>query len=181
VKGVRVLFVLTLTAALLFVLGYGLAKNRPQRTLDQEIARGQRAAAPDLRLPSLSSGQMSSLSAYRGRVVVVNYWASWCGPCRLESPLLQRWYARMKHLGGVVLGVDTFDLTSDANSFVRQYHLTYPMLRDPGGSTKGEFGVSGFPESFVIDRAGRVAALERGPVSDSFMAHTVIPLLGERS
>jgi cytochrome c biogenesis protein CcmG, thiol:disulfide interchange protein DsbE len=180
-KGARVLAVLTLTLGLLFLLGYGLAKNRPQRTLDQAIARGQRAAASNIRLPSLTSGKMSSLSAYRGHVVVVNYWASWCGPCRFESPLLQRWYMKMKNLGGVVLGVDTFDLSSDANSFIRQYHLSYPMLRDPGGKTKSAFGVTGFPESFVIDRTGHVAARERGPLSDSFMQNTVIPLLGEQS
>ena len=180
-RGTRTLFVLIVTAALLFLLGYGLAKNRPQRTLDQAIERGQRASAPNIRLATLNSNRVSSLSAYRGRVVVVNYWASWCGPCRFEAPLLQSWYAKMKNLGGVVLGVDTYDLTSDARSFIKQYHLTYPMLRDPGGKTKTAFGVSGFPESFVIDRSGRVAALERGPVDNSFMENTVIPLLEERS
>jgi cytochrome c biogenesis protein CcmG/thiol:disulfide interchange protein DsbE len=178
---IRVLVVLAVTSSLLFLLGYGLAANRPHRTLDQAIERGQRDAAPSIKLAALSTGRMTSLRSYRGRVVLVNYWASWCGPCSVEAPLLEQWYKRIKSMGGVVLGIDTYDVTSDATSFIHQFHLTYPMLRDPGGQAKGAFGVSGFPESFVIDRQGRVAALERGPVNNSFMAQTVIPLLGEPS
>jgi hypothetical protein len=75
-SGVRVLLVLAVTSSLVFLLGYGLAANRPHRTLDQAIERGQRDAAPCIRLASLTTGKMSSLRAYRGRVVLVNYWAS---------------------------------------------------------------------------------------------------------
>jgi cytochrome c biogenesis protein CcmG/thiol:disulfide interchange protein DsbE len=132
-----------------------------------------------VRLASLGTGRRLSLEAWRGEVVVVNVWASWCGPCRSEAPLLERWYRRIKARGGTVLGIDTFDTTSDATSFIRQYHLSYPMLRDPGGEVKQEFGVTGFPESFVVDRGGRIAALERGPVDDRFMQDTVLPLLRE--
>jgi cytochrome c biogenesis protein CcmG/thiol:disulfide interchange protein DsbE len=160
------------------LLALGLAANHPTRTLDQAIAKGRRAPAPNLDLPALTSARKYTLTAFRGRVVVLNVWASWCEPCRGEAPVLERWYRRISALGGSVIGVDTFDATSDATSFVRQLHLTYPMLRDPGGVVKNSFGVTGFPESFVIDSSGRVAAIARGPVSDSFMRSAVLPLLG---
>jgi cytochrome c biogenesis protein CcmG/thiol:disulfide interchange protein DsbE len=163
------------------LLADGLAASRPSRALDAAIAQGQRAQAPPLRLRSLLTGRTYTLRMFRGRVVVLNVWASWCEPCRAEAPVLERWYRRITPLGGTVLGVDTFDATSDAKSFIRQLHLTYPMLRDPGGEVRQAFGVTGFPESFVVDRRGRVAALLRGPVDNAFMLATLVPLLAERS
>jgi cytochrome c biogenesis protein CcmG/thiol:disulfide interchange protein DsbE len=173
--------VLLVIAALLTLLADGLAASRPSRTLDDAIAQGQRAQAPSLRLPSLGTRATYTLRMLRGRVVILNVWASWCPPCAAEAPLLERWYRRIAPLGGTVVGVDTFDTTSDARSFIRRLHLTYPMLRDAGGQVKNAFGVIGFPESFVIDRRGRVAALQRGPVDDAFMLGTVVPLLAGRS
>ena len=177
--GLRGSLVLLGTVSVLTLLAYGLAANRPNRSLDQAIARGQRAIAPALALPPLDGGAASSLQALHGRVVVVNIWASWCGPCTSEAPVLQHWYGRIRRLGGTVIGIDTFDARSDAIAFIDKLHLTYPMWRDPEGQAKGKFGVTGFPESFVIDRGGRVAAIERGPVNDAFMQDTVLPLLAE--
>jgi cytochrome c biogenesis protein CcmG/thiol:disulfide interchange protein DsbE len=169
--------VLLATAGVLVLLAMGLASNRPNRTFDQAIAEGRRAAAPNLRLLSRTGGRTYTLEGFRGRVVVLNVWASWCEPCRAEAPVLERWYRRISPLGGSVIGVDAFDATSDARSFVRQLHLTYPMLRDPAGLVKASFGVTGFPESFVIDPGGRVAAIARGPINDAFMRSAVMPLL----
>jgi cytochrome c biogenesis protein CcmG/thiol:disulfide interchange protein DsbE len=169
--------VLLATVGVLVLLALGLAENRPSRTLDQAIAEGRRAPAPGLSLPSLADGRTYTLRAFRGRVVLLNVWASWCEPCRAEAPVLERWYRRISRPGGSVVGVDTFDATSDAVSFVRQLHITYPMLRDPSGLVKTSFGVTGFPESFVIDPGGRVAAIARGPVNDAFMRSAVVPLL----
>jgi cytochrome c biogenesis protein CcmG, thiol:disulfide interchange protein DsbE len=117
------------------------------------------------------------LGDYRGKVVVLNYWASWCAPCRQESPLLQRWHERISARGGTVLGVDSLDVTADARAFVRTFRLTYPMLRDRDGDTQKRFGVTGYPETLVVDRRGRIAALQRGPVDDAFLRRTVLPLL----
>ncbi|HSC04495.1 MAG TPA: TlpA disulfide reductase family protein [Solirubrobacteraceae bacterium] len=179
--GLRGWLVLLATTGVLVLLGLGLAANHPSRGLDQAIAQGRRALAPSVRLPSLTTGRTYTLRAFRGRVVVLNLWASWCEPCRAEAPLLERWSRRIAARGGSVVGIDTFDTSSDARSFIRQLHLTYPMLRDPSGVVKARFGVTGFPESFVVDRAGRVAAVARGPVTDAFMRTTVLPLLGNRT
>jgi cytochrome c biogenesis protein CcmG, thiol:disulfide interchange protein DsbE len=174
----RVLLVLMATAGVLVLLALGLAANHPSRGLDQAIAQGRRAVAPSVSLPSLTTSRTYTLRAFRGRVVLLNVWASWCEPCRAEAPVLERWSRRIAARGGSVVGIDTFDATSDARSFVRELHLTYPMLRDPSGVVKTSFGVTGFPESFVIDPSGRVAAIARGPVDDAFMRSAVMPLLG---
>lgn len=168
-------------AALLLLLAYGVVASRPSRSLDDQLARGEHPAAPSLALPRLGAPGQSSLAAYRGRIVVLNFWASWCGPCRSEAPLLERWQRRLAAVNGTVLGVDVLDVTSDARSFIRQHGLSYPMLRDGGGSGARRFGVAGYPETFVIDRRGRVAALRRGPVDDQFMVRTLVPLLEGRS
>ena len=177
--GLRASLVLLGTVGVLTLLAYGLAANRPNRSLDEAIAHGQRQLAPAVTLPSLYGGTASSLRALHGQVVVVNIWASWCGPCLSEAPVLQQWYGRIRRLGGTVICIDTFDARSDAISFINRLHLTYPMWRDPEGQAKSKFGATGFPESFVIDRGGRVAAIERGPVDDAFMQDTVLRLLAE--
>jgi cytochrome c biogenesis protein CcmG/thiol:disulfide interchange protein DsbE len=122
-----------------------------------------------------------SLSSYRGRVVVLNFWASWCGPCRSESPLLERWHKRISSQDGTVVGVDVLDVKSDAEGFVREYKLTYPQLRDGDGSDLRRFDVVGYPETVVLDRRGRIAATSRGPVDDRFFTERVLPLLKERT
>jgi cytochrome c biogenesis protein CcmG/thiol:disulfide interchange protein DsbE len=82
---------------------------------------------------------------------------------------------------GTVLGVDVQDLTGDARDFIDEYDLTYPMLRDGEGETRESFAILGFPETFVIDRRGRIVAVARGPVDDAFMREHVAPLLRERT
>jgi cytochrome c biogenesis protein CcmG/thiol:disulfide interchange protein DsbE len=163
--------------ALIGLLIYGVKATGPGRTLDDAIARGERPAAPAVELPELEGGSTASLADYRGRVVVLNYWASWCTPCRQESPLLERWHERISARGGTVLGVDSLDVTADARAFIRRFRLTYPMLRDRDGDTQKRFGVTGYPETLVVDRRGRIAALQRGPVDDAFLRRTVLPLL----
>jgi cytochrome c biogenesis protein CcmG, thiol:disulfide interchange protein DsbE len=169
---------LGVAAGLVALLAYGVLVNSPQRGIDAALAAGKRPAAPDLRLPPLDGGRPLSLGAWRGKVVVLNYWASWCPPCRNESPLLARWQRRIASRGGTVVGVDALDVTSDARAFIRRYGLSYPMLRDGDGHTQHRFGITGYPETFVIDRHGRVAAVRRGVVDDAFMSRSVLPVLG---
>ena len=169
------------TIALVTLLAYGLASGDGERTLDEAVQRGERPAAPKLDLPPLGGAPAGqALDRYRGKVVVLNVWASWCTPCRDESPLLERWHKQISARGGLVLGVDVQDIDSDARNFIREFKLTYPHVRDKeGDNVRSEYGVVGYPETFVIDRQGRVAALQRGPVDDEFMRQAVEPLLSE--
>ena len=156
--------------ALVGLLTYGLVAGEPDRGMDDALARGETVAAPDFDLDRLSGPGKRSLADYRGGIVVLNAWASWCGPCREESPLLERWQRRM------VLGINALDVDSDARAFVREYGLTYPMLRDPEGESLVDYGVIGYPETFVIDARGRIVALKRGVVDEAWIREHVAPL-----
>jgi len=163
--------------ALVALLVYGVTSSGPSRTLDGQISRGEKPAAPALQLTSLHDGAKRSLADYKGKVVVLNVWASWCVPCREESPLLQRWHQRMRPLGGTVLGVDTLDIKDDALGFIKEYKLTYPQLNDREGTAIKKLGTAQYPETFVVDKQGRLRALQRGPVDDAWMQEHVLPLL----
>ena len=167
--------------ALLALLAYGVVSIRDDRSLDSAVAAGKRRPAPRMSLPALGGAGNRSLDSYRGKVVVVNFWASWCPPCREEAPLLESWQRRLPARGGTVVGVDVLDVTGDALSFAKEIGITYPLVRDRDGSSAHDFGVGGYPETVVIDRRGRVAAIQRGPVDDRFYAEKVVPLLRERS
>ena len=163
--------------ALVALLAYGVLSNEPSRDIDRAVAAGKPYPAPALELPRLEGGGRAALSDFKGQVVVLNIWASWCEPCKAESPLLERWHKRMARSGGTVLGIDTLDVTSDALDFIDEYGLTYPMLRDREGDAIRTLGVVAYPETFVIDRRGRIGASERGPVDEAWMRRHVLPLL----
>jgi cytochrome c biogenesis protein CcmG/thiol:disulfide interchange protein DsbE len=171
--------ILCVVLALVALLAYGLSQNEPDRSVEDALARGELEQAPALELPKLSGGGKGALADYRGEVVVLNFWASWCEPCREESPLLERWHRRMDGRGGTVLGVDVLDVSGDAQDFIDEYGLTYPMLKDRDGDALESFGVVAYPETFVIDPEGRITAVRRGPVDEAFMRAKVAPLLEE--
>lgn len=162
--------------ALFWLLAYGLAAGGAERRAGESSQLGKGSPAPALALPLLSGAGRGSLADYRGKVVVLNFWASWCEPCRDESPLLQRWHARIAPSGGTVLGVNVLDVSSDATAFAAKYGLRYPQLRDSDGETLKDFEVAGQPWTFVIGRDGRIAAVRRGPVDEAFMRAEVLPL-----
>ena len=135
--------------------------------------------APASPLPRLEGGGTESLADYRGRWVLVNFWASWCDPCREEAPELERFQRRQGGPGFTVLGIDSRDLSGDGRAFVDSYGLTYPQLRDGDGSAAEDFGTTGVPENFLIDPAGRVRLLVRGPITEEYLDEEVAPLLPE--
>jgi cytochrome c biogenesis protein CcmG/thiol:disulfide interchange protein DsbE len=165
--------------ALVALLGYGLVSKSTDTSIDTALANGQRPAAPATTLARLGGGGDVALSSYRGKVVVLNFWASWCGPCRGEAPVLERWHRKLNAQGGTVVGVDVLDVSGDAQKFIREFGLTYPQLRDGDGSHLKRFDVVGYPETVVLDRRGHIAATVRGPVSERFFTEKVAPLLKE--
>ena len=178
----RVFWPITLAAAALVgLLAYGLVSKGTDTTLDAAVAKGERPAAPVAALPWLHRAGNGSLAQYKGKVVVLNVWASWCDPCVEEIPLLQRTHAKIEDQGGVVLGVDTQDVSSNAREFLTKAKATFPSLRDRDRSYGREFGVSGYPETFLIDRKGRVAALQRFPVTQAWLDQHLPPLLAEKA
>jgi cytochrome c biogenesis protein CcmG/thiol:disulfide interchange protein DsbE len=120
-----------------------------------------------------------SLASLRGKAVVVNFWASWCEPCKRESPRLEQAWKRYRNRDVVVVGVDAQDFRTDARRFVDRYGLSYPVVHDGAGSTLGHWGVTGFPETFFVGRDGRLVG-ERieGPVSDAQLERYIGEALG---
>jgi cytochrome c biogenesis protein CcmG/thiol:disulfide interchange protein DsbE len=165
--------------ALIALLVYGVSSQGPSRSLDAQLAEGKKPPAPHLALTALDTGAPRSLADFRGKVVLLNVWASWCTPCRDESPLLERWQQKIKSMGGTVLGIDTLDVKSDALNFIKRYRLTYPQLNDRDGTSIKKLGTAQYPESFVVDRQGRITALQRGPIDDQWMRQHVVPLLSQ--
>ncbi len=120
------------------------------------LAKGESPIAPAFTLPRVDTSGDLSLASLRGKGVVVNFWASWCIPCKDEAPFLQKTYAQYRQRGLVVIGVDAEDFHQDAKRFMRRFGITYPVVYDGEGSTLGKWGVTGFPETFFVDRQGRL-------------------------
>jgi cytochrome c biogenesis protein CcmG/thiol:disulfide interchange protein DsbE len=168
-------------AALVGLLAYGLVAKGADTTLDEAVANGKRPAAPVAALPWLHTDGQGSLADYKGKVVVLNVWASWCDPCREEVPLLQKTHEKIERQGGLVLGIDTQDASSKALAFLKEHDATFPSLRDRDRSYGREFGVTGYPETFIIDRSGRIAAMRRFPVTQAWLDEHLPKLLAEKA
>jgi cytochrome c biogenesis protein CcmG/thiol:disulfide interchange protein DsbE len=173
--------VILAAAALVALLAYGIAARGADTSIDQSLADGKRPAAPSIDLPRLGAPGAASLADYRGKVVVLNVWASWCDPCRDEVPLLQRTQERIRSHGATVLGIDTQDASDSALSFLRERRVTYPSLRDRDRSYGQRLGVTGYPETFIIDRRGRVAAVRRFPVDQKWLDRQLPRVLAEKA
>ena len=157
------------------LLVYGVVARRDDTSLDSAVKKGQLPAAPGstVALPTLDGSSRQSLAALRGKVVVLNFWASWCPPCENEAPVLERAQRKLSSTGGTVLGVTYKDDADASRDFVRKYKLTYPSLRDDRLDLAPKYGTTKLPETFVLDKRGRVVALSRGEVSQTFLNHAI--------
>jgi cytochrome c biogenesis protein CcmG/thiol:disulfide interchange protein DsbE len=151
-------------AALLAVLVWRLTHQSPPPKAG--------GPAPAFTLHRLDGGGSLSLASLRGRTVVLNFWASWCDPCKREAPALERLWRRDRGHGVVILGVDTNDSSGDARRFMSAHGITYPVVSDPRGLVAANrYDIADLPVTYVIDRQGRiVGGRVVGPISDKAFA-----------
>jgi cytochrome c biogenesis protein CcmG/thiol:disulfide interchange protein DsbE len=164
--------VAVLAAALVGLLVYGVVRGGDNTTLDDAVKAGKLPAAPgaQLKRPMLDGSGEKALADYRGKVVVLNFWASWCEPCKAEAPVLQNAQDALSQANaGTVLGATYEDTADDSKGFERSRRITYPSVRDLGTDLARKYGTNKLPETFVLDRQGRVVAISRGQISQKFL------------
>jgi cytochrome c biogenesis protein CcmG, thiol:disulfide interchange protein DsbE len=181
----RALRIAGVLAAVAFValLVYGLTSKATNSTIDNALSRGESVPAPGFTLSELAGGKQTgaawaraagdgkvSLDELRGTPLVLNFWASWCDPCRAEAKVLERTWKRQSSDDVLFLGLDAQDAREDARDFISQFGLTFPHVRDPGNDTQRAWGVTGLPETYFIDADGKVVGHVIGTVDEQQLA-----------
>lgn len=174
--------VLVVIGAFMALLTWGLLTSAADTTIDDRLSRGVRTPAPDFALPvlvpnglpnrlrpSANDGRIS-LRELRGSPVVLNFWASWCTPCQIEAPRLERAWQHARERGVVFLGIDILDVTDDAKDFIDEFRLTFPHVRDSGKTVGRAWGVTGLPETFFVDASGYVVGHVIGAIESKQLA-----------
>lgn len=156
------------------------APERPSPGATSTRARGSNIGqeAPDFALPSLN-GQEARLSDYRGQIVLLNFWATWCGPCRAEVPELVKVYDRYKERGFTVVAVNLGEPREGVAAFAQDFNMAFPVLLDQDGHTISLYPTRGIPTTFILDRDGVVRNVRVGSMDGEFVAQMVEPLLEE--
>lgn len=168
--------------AFVALLVYGIAAQSPDTTVDDALGTGESAAAPGFDLDVLQRGEIPaalnaavgrasadgriSLGELQGTPVVLNFWASWCDPCRVEAPTLERGWQAAGREGVLFLGLDQQDVSEDARQFLSEFDVTYPNVHEAGKDTSRDYGTTGLPETYFIDARGEIVAHVIGAVDD---------------
>lgn len=154
--------------AVIGLLGFGLIKKN-----EDALAGGD--PAPEIELTDLDGAPSGGLAGYEGEWVLVNFWSSWCEPCRDEAPALEE-FQRAHRDGFTVVGVALEDVKADSKAFVEEFGLTYPQLRAADSEEAiDDYGLIGRPENVLIDPEGKIALVRRGPVDAAYLREHVEP------
>jgi cytochrome c biogenesis protein CcmG, thiol:disulfide interchange protein DsbE len=164
--------VIVVAVALVALLVYGVVHGGQNTTLDDAVKQGKHPDAPgyNLQRPVLNGNGQKTLADYRGQVLVLNFWASWCEPCRGEAPILEKAQRTLTSThAGTVLGATYNDAPEDSAKFEREFKVAYPSVRDVGTELAQKYGTRALPETFVIDKNGKIVAISRGAVKQSWL------------
>jgi cytochrome c biogenesis protein CcmG, thiol:disulfide interchange protein DsbE len=156
---------LLLVAGLLVLLGWKV-RHQESGKLVSNVADGKKPDAPSFRLSRLDSGGHLELASLRDKVVLINFWATWCDPCKRELPRLQRAWRQYRGRDVVFVGVDSQDFDSNARKAIRRYGMTYPVVYDGSGKVLGRYGGLPLPRTFIVDRRGRIVSYHFGELTD---------------
>jgi cytochrome c biogenesis protein CcmG/thiol:disulfide interchange protein DsbE len=137
-----------------------------------DVEAGRTPAAPGFTLPSLAGDGRVALSSFRGKVVVLNFWASWCIPCKREAERFQDVWEQHRRNGVVVLGIDTLDFDGDGRRFLERYGVTYPNLHDGKGVVLGDYGGVPLPKTFFI-KQGKIVGHIFGEASEGDLEEAI--------
>lgn len=175
-----------LGVALFLLIGFATACSRvgasEPRSRGADVPVGPKVGmrAPDFALPDVRTGTLVRLSDFRGRPVLINFWATWCGPCRVEMPELEAAYKRYGDQGFTVIAVDV-KIDEDIPvvvAFVDELGLTFPVVRDVTGDVEIElYNVLGYPTSVFVDRNGIIRYVHRGPLTREFLEQKLREIL----
>lgn len=173
-------------AGFVALLAYGLVAQAPDTSIDDALSEAQTVAAPAFTLDLLEPGQRRiaagpaleraiadrrvSLSELRGAPLVVNFWASWCVPCRVEAPILEAGWRKARGRGVLFVGIDMQDVPSDAREFLGEFDVGYLTVRDRGKTTSQRYGASGIPETYFVSAQGNVVAHVIGAITPEQLA-----------
>jgi cytochrome c biogenesis protein CcmG, thiol:disulfide interchange protein DsbE len=165
-----------LSIALVALLVYGITSKGGDKTLDDAVKQGHFPTAPGASLarPNLNGGGDTTLASLHGKIVVLNFWASWCEPCSAEAPVLESAQKQLVQAsGGTVLGATFNDTPSDTRAFLKEHGLTYPNVRDVDTDLARKYGTIALPETFVINGQGKVVAISRGQLNQTFLDRAI--------
>ena len=167
-----------LVAGLLALLVWKVVDEQ-RGTASGQLAKGRTPMAPAFSLRRLDRPGELSLASLRGKAVVVNFWASWCDPCAKEAKTLDAAWRKYRSQGLVVVGMNARDFDGDARRFARKYGMTYPLVHDGPGKTLEPYGVDAFPETFFVDRTGKIVGDHvQGPVDRETLDRNIRLALG---
>ena len=166
-----------LVAALLGLLVWKV--SRDEGGVASKLREGERVAAPAFTLPKLDGNGEISLASLRGKAVAINFWASWCVPCKTEAPLLEAAWQKYRDRGFVMLGVDSEDFRGDARKFVERYEITYPNVHASSKDIVVDYGLTGYPETFFVSPDGEVVAHVAGEIGKEDLERGIELALGE--
>jgi len=188
-------FVVLVLVGFIALLVYGVVAQAPDTTIDDALARSEAVAAPGFELAPLQRGQPGALGSrwdraaaddrvdlgeLRGTPLVVNFWASWCDPCRTEAAVLERGWKGARERGVLFVGLNMQDVSQDAHDFLRELELSFPNVRDPTNDTARAYGATGIPETFFISAQGKIVGHVIGTVSEVQLDRGVAAALSGR-